>query len=199
MTCELNHPGRRGARTGIAALAIAALLVLAACSGQPAAGADAATPAATDTPDVSTAAGDAPQPLPLQDFIVAFHKASLAAGHATDGRYQFPAIWLYAPGGGLHSQIDDDAGLAQLERDFGNLDPSGTRAGTLSLDDVLALVAESGATVARPAATDRWSALVLLAASGCVGVSCGPYADTVDRLSLAHPGALDVTRVALVQ
>ncbi|MEN1941432.1 hypothetical protein WCE39_10105 [Luteimonas sp. MJ174] len=203
MTCEYIHPGRHCARTGLAALAITALLALAACSGPAGTDADvggaATTPAAADIPDSPTDAGTAPQPLPLQDFIVAFHKASLAAGHAPDGRYQFPAIWLYAPGGRLHSQIDDDAGLARLQQDFGSLDPSGTRPGTLSVDDVLAIVTEAGATATIPASTERWAAIVLLDASDCDGASCGPYADTVDRLRLAHPDALDVTRVALVQ
>ncbi|MEN1972314.1 hypothetical protein WCE34_08230 [Luteimonas sp. MJ204] len=205
MTCEHIHPGWHGARTGLAALAFIALLALAACSGPAGTDADvdvaAATPAAADIPGPPTDAGTAPQPLPLplQDFIVAFHKASLAAGHAPDGRYQFPAIWLYAPGGRLHSQIDDDAGLARLQQDFGSLDPSGTRPGTLSLDDVLAIVTEAGATATIPASTERWAAIVLLDASDCGSMSCGPYADTVDQLRLAHPHALDVIRVALVK
>src|SRR5690606_28498657 len=100
-----HRPARRGPLTGpllkYIPLAAAALLLVTACSPAPA---DTATPATAQepTPDVAAAA-DAALRLPLQDFIVAFHTASLASGHVAGSTYQFPAIWLYAPDGRLHS------------------------------------------------------------------------------------------------
>lgn len=196
MTTRPQHPERRPARALPAALALAALLPLAACS--PASTDAGAAPAASARDGVQAAADGAPSPLPLQDFIVAFHKANMAAGHGAEAKYQFPAIWLYAPGGNLHAQVTDEAGLARLRQEFGQLDPA-QAAGGLSRDEVVALMAEAGAHVAAPARVDRWTALVLLDATECEGATCGPYAETVDQLLQAHPDALDAIRVALVR
>ena len=178
-------------------LGIAALLLASACT-QPADNAvDQAIPA--ESSQVAANATNQPVALPVQDFIIAFHKASIAAGLGANTTYEFPAIWLYAPDGTLHSRITDEAGLEQLRQTFGSLDPASAQGDGLNLDAVAELVAQAGASLDRSGNPEAWTALVLLGEEACGQPPCPAFAETAARLQDAHPDTLHATTVTLVQ
>lgn len=195
-----HRPARRGPLTGpllkYIPLAAAALLLVTACSPAPA---DTATPATAQepTPDVAAAA-DAALRLPLQDFIVAFHTASLASGHVAASTYQFPAIWLYAPDGRLHSEVTDEAGLEQLRDAFATLDPASAPGAGLPLDAVTGLIAESSGSDVASAGSGRWTALVFEGEEACAEPPCPAFAGTAEHLRKLHPESLRAIHVTLV-
>lgn len=178
-------------------LGVAALLLVSACT-QP----------ADDAVDPPTAAGasqaaadgaDRRVDLPVQDFIIAFHTASIAADLGANTTYEFPAIWLYAPDGTLHSRITDEAGLEQLRQTFGSLDPAAAPGDGLNLDAVAELVAQTGASLDRSGNPEAWTALVLLGEEACGQPPCPAFAETAAQLQQSHPDTLHTIIVTLVQ
>ncbi|HEY4531009.1 MAG TPA: hypothetical protein VIG97_11930 [Luteimonas sp.] len=176
-------------------LFLAVVVGLAACSRPGASDGHAAGVDVDATGD--SARPDVPRSVPLQEFVVAFHKASAAAGHAVDGRYQFPAIWLYTPAGRLHSRVDDEAALARLSGTFAAADPEQAGLDSLGREDVATILADFGTPPPPP--SGRWTALVLLDASECGPTGCGPWGAAADALLEAHPDSLDIVRVALAK
>ena len=178
-------------------LGMASLLLVSACT-QPADNA-ADQPAAAGSSQAAANAADQHVALPVQDFVIAFHTASIAAGLGANTTYEFPAIWLYAPDGTLHSRITDEAGLEQLRQTFGSLDPADAQGDGLNLDAVAGLVAQAGASLDRPANPAAWTALVLLGEEACGQPPCPAFAETAAQLQDAHPDTLHATFVTLVQ
>lgn len=196
-----HRPPRRGPLTGplpkYIPLAALALLLATACSPAPA---DTAAPATAhaSTPGVAAAADTALR-LPLQDFIVAFHTTSLASGHVAASTYQFPAIWLYAPDGRLHSEVTDEAGLEQLREAFATLDPASAPGAGLTLDAVTGLIEESSGSDVASTGSGRWTALVFESEDACDEPPCPAFVGTVEHLKTIHPESLRAIHVTLVQ